>query len=819
MKIVFNSPINSINKTTTSKKYSTTTIHNHSASEISNNVAFCGGQNLGVVTTRIKSNKAKMLNIFKEILASKPVYMTEFEKEMYRQKRALNIIKYKNKKFMELSAIAEYIVTQKPHGGNGVDKQWLESVARELKELDKIPLYDEPKKNTKYNPEDYDFTLINLFQKALLNDNFDLKSVYKEYYGNLENIETIAELSSKYPAIKLPQDPIFNIAHRILNIIPIELHRQHQAALQFSDEHQAIKNDIAIKFTRYIMDLISTLGIDDKPELVLAIGKIVIEEFKEMHSEVSPNPKRKFYTVNTNKKTELITPLERRLLDVNYDKFILTVIKNHYLNDVKLNDIVYEENGKTLKVSDLKDTDYKFEKKSEKLKKFVTDSEKIKLMQRDYPKYTQEELKSRLEFYSNSPLGSNEELFDLICEFHTCRFVAEDRGYLIKLLTTLDKVLDKQLTLDDAVNYLKENNIKPIGTHKVNSAEKQKIKEKLRTEHLLNQTLQGAQEEYLETINNLYANNLSQVVEICSKYYPEKADYSVIISSLIFIGLIKELLKNNDVETAQNKILRLEAYKEYSENDADSIIYKDALVYVKNLSYGEKQGVPSETIKTYVKSFTPENLDLSLYHEAFAQLEDFSYKEKVGQYILNRNVVEGYPDSKELVPYTQMFEKIMQNFSKDKNLATILLCKYHDYYALNEKDKSFINNILKTFDSKNADERIILKEIIENDFINSDTSILVNEGNVPKARTISSAAKQELYDKYRFPNSLLYFEKFEDALSLNARSENSSGVKKIDRNNKKAIFKAEVKITGHDDRLVADNNDYYFNHFLPDGVH
>ena len=61
MKIVFNSPINSINKTTTSKKYSTTTIHNHSASEISNNVAFCGGQNLGVVTTRIKSNKANAI--------------------------------------------------------------------------------------------------------------------------------------------------------------------------------------------------------------------------------------------------------------------------------------------------------------------------------------------------------------------------------------------------------------------------------------------------------------------------------------------------------------------------------------------------------------------------------------------------------------------------------------------------------------------------------------------------------------------------------------------------------------------------------------
>lgn len=781
------------------------------------NVAFGAVQNLSGVTTKIKTNKSKMLNVFKEILASQSMFKTASELEAHRKKRALNVLKYKLKRHNELSAVAEYIIASNPNGVSNADKQRLEGILGELKKLQKIPLYEEPKKS-KYDTDDYDLVLINLFQKALLDDNFDLRPIYKDYYKGLEQVETLKELKMRYPAIKIPKNPLDNIAQRVLNLIPQEMHQKYQAYKEFGDKHYAMRSDIADDMFVFLKGVITTMGLNDDADLLINLGERVISDFKRMNSSEVAGSNQRFAATKPNKGA-LITDLERELLQIDYEKFVLKVIKDHYLNDAKLNDIVYEEDGKTIKVASYKDTEYKFEKKSEKIKKIIVDAEKIKLIQRDYSKYNQEDLKTRLEFYGNSELAGNQELFNLICEFHACKFVAEDRGYLIKLLTVLDKVNDQQISLDDAIKYLKENNVKPLGTHKVNSIERQKVKEELLQERLLNQTLKKAQDEFYSIINNLYANNLGQIVEICSKYYPEKADYSAIIDSLIFLGLIKEIADNNEAEIAQNKILRLEAYKESSESEADSKIYRDALVYVKNISFEDNQDDLVGPVKNFVKSFLPEKQDLSLYSDAFTQLENVTLREKAGQYILKRNVIEGYPESKDLVPYPKMLEKIMQNFGGNKNLATELLCKYHDYYVLKDEEKSFIANIMKIFDLRKQEDKVILKDIIENDFINSDTSIWVAEGNVPKARTIASTAKQELYDKYRFPNSVLYFEKFEDALPLNARSENSSGVKKTDRNNKKALYKAEVKIMGHDDRLVTDNNDYYFNHFLPGGMH
>lgn len=811
--------INELNKT---KLYQTPNVKKyHSNTDINTgrnyNIAFYGIQDSSIITTKIKTNKGRMLNIFKEILSSK-TFKTPAELEAHRKQRALNILQYKIKRHQELSAQAEYIMASHPHGLNDIEKRFIEGILHELKKLANIPLYEEPKKS-KYDAEDYDFALINLFQKAISNDNFDLTPIYKDYYKKLENIETVEDLQAKYPAIKLPKNPIDSIANRILALIPQEIHESHQKSLAFGDEHLAMISDTGEKLTDFIIKTLTDAGIDIKNKLTLKIGKKIITDFKNIYSNGTTKNYPKKNSGNPSKKVEIITDVERKLLDIDYDKFILSIIKEHYINDKKLNEITYQEGEKIIKVADLKDTEYKFEKKSEKLKKFISDAEKIKLIQRDYARYTQDELKSRLEFYGNSNLCNNEELFNIICDFHACKFIAEDRGYLIKLLNILDKINDKQMSIEDGLKYLKENKIRPLGTHKINSAEKQELKEKLWKEHLLNQTLKETQEIFYETINYLYSNNLTQLVEICTKYYPENADYSEIISSLISIGLIKEIIKNNNTEEAQNKILRIEAYKEFIENKDDSTISKDALAYTKKYEHNEKEENYIETIKSFIGTILPENLNIKDYNNLFLELENISSKEKIGQYILNRNVVEGYPESKDLVPYPQILDKIMQNFGDDKNLATELLCKYHDYYSLDSEAKSFVANILKIFDLKDNNNKFLLKEIIETDFINSDTYIFIEEDKVPKKRTIASTAKKEIYDKHFFPGSMFYFEKFEYALPLKARSKNSSGVKKVDRNNEKSLYKTEVKIAGYDARLVADNDDYYFNHYLPDGIH
>ncbi len=783
-----------------------------------NNINFYGVTNAGAVTTKIKSNKAKLLNIFKEILSSQKTFRTKAELEAHKINRALSIINYKLKKHQELSCMAEYFISLMPRGLTNHEKKCLEGIALELKRIEKIPLYEEPKKS-KYDAEDYDVALINLFQKAIQNDDFDLLTVYKNYYKKLEQVETLEELHMRFPAIKLPKSPIDSVAKKVLALIPQEIHEKHRQSLIFGDELFAIKSDIGTEISEFILITLKNMGVNMGTYNVVRIGKKVIDGFKRIYSKGSEKHLPKMYLGKPNKNNENLTNLEKELLDIDYEKFVLTVIREHYINEKKLNEITYQENGKTLKVSDFRDSEYRFEKRSEKIKKFITEAEKIKLIQRDYANYTQEELKSRLEYYANSNLGSNEELFNLICDFHACKFIAEDRGYLIKLLSILDKVYDKAMSLEEGLNYLKENKIRPLGTHNIKSLEKQKIKEKLLEERLFNQTIQKAQDDFYETINYLYSNNMTQLVDICTKYNPDKADYSGIIAALISIGLIKEIIKNNTPEEAQNKILRLEAYKDSIEQDNMSVSSNEALAYADKYENNVSEVNLTEPVKSYIESILPDKLNIQNYSELFSILDNLARKEKIGQYILNRRVVESYPDSKNLVPYTQILDKIMQNFGDDKNLATELLCKYHDYYSLDEKEKTYIANILKIFDYKNVDDRIVLKEIIENDYINSDTSILVNEENVPKPRTIASTAKQELYDKYRFPNSVPFFEKFEAALPLNARSKHSPGVKKIARNNKQALYKSEVKIMGHDDRLVADNDDYYFNHYSEGGIH
>jgi hypothetical protein len=138
--------------------------------------------------------------MFKEILASESMFKTEQELEAYRKKRAFNILKYKLKKQNELNAIAEYIIASNPNGANNADIRRLEGILAELKKLQNIPLYEEPKKS-KYDPQDYDLALINLFQKELWNDNdIKVKLIYNRttYLHKSINELTVEDILSGF---------------------------------------------------------------------------------------------------------------------------------------------------------------------------------------------------------------------------------------------------------------------------------------------------------------------------------------------------------------------------------------------------------------------------------------------------------------------------------------------------------------------------------------------------------------------------------------------------------------------------------------------
>ena len=116
-------------------------------------------------------------------------------------------------------------------------------------------------------------------------------------------------------------------------------------------------------------------------------------------------------------------------------------------------------------------------------------------------------------------------------------------------------------------------------------------------------------------------------------------------------------------------------------------------------------------------------------------------------------------------------------------------------------------------------DKTILKYVIENDYINCDTAIIVERENKPQTRTIAAKAKREILAQYKFPKSLEFFKKFENALPLDARNENSSGIKKTDKYDKKMSIKYELKIMGDTDRLFACNKDFYFDSYSEIGFH
>ena len=167
----------------------------------------------------------------------------------------------------------------------------------------------------------------------------------------------------------------------------------------------------------------------------------------------------------------------------------------------------------------------------------------------------------------------------------------------------------------------------------------------------------------------------------------------------------------------------------------------------------------------------------------------------------------------------ELLENIVNQTGKNKDLATLLLCRYEDYKYLPIEEKSSIFDALELFNEDDTFDKIVLRHIVENDYMNCDTFIVVERDKKPQKRTIAASAKREVYEKYNFPRSMEFFKKFENALPLDARNENSSGIKKTDKYDKKMEIKYELKIMGHADRLFATNKNFYFEHYSELGFH
>lgn len=625
-----------------------------------------------------------------------------------------------------------------------------------------------------------DYVLINKFKSSVTEDNFNLKKTFINYYQPINDIHSIKEFKKKYPKIKIPSKPEDVIARKLESTITRDFYEDLDDAFKLKDKEKA-KELLSSKVLQLLNDNIKIKSQEEKDnaykKLIGPTVKTISARYYKLHNTNSFSSVPEFRKQNKN----LLSENDIKLIGINYEDFVLSVMKEQYTNFKNPNDIIYSKNGTTIKVSSIKDSDYKFEKIPSRIMKLIQDSEKVRTSQRNYKNYTTDNFKKKLEFYAEK-FDESERLLHTIVQFDSCLFGEDDIKMLVKFLQGADKVWDGEKTIKELEKYISDNSIKPTHTERINAIEEKKRVEAIKAENKKIATLHNLQENFDARINILYENNLNYLAEIYSKYKPSNLDEQQIKIAQTITDTIDKNIHGNSLknkEKAQTQLMRVSRYIEYLTSDKENPIFKNAVKYATN-SNG----------KTDI--------------------------EKIGKYILNAEFIKNYPQSLELASNKEVAEKIAQESNLDK--AIEYLCKYDDYKDLNTNEKTKISNILNIFDMKDSTEKFIIKNIVENDYLNTDTSAvakLTNDGSKKAKATMGKNAKQQIFDHYKFPKCLIYFDAFEDALTHFAVNKNSSGIKKVigtsDAN--------ELKIKGHDDRLFAYDNSYYFDEFSINGLH
>lgn len=645
-----------------------------------------------------------------------------------------------------------------------------------------------PKSPSKQQDEKTDYLLINKFKSAISEENYNLSKVFSEYYEELNRISTVKELNEKYPKIKTPSHPEEVIAKKIANSFTRDFYEDFDELLENKERDELFKL-VNNKVKEIVIETAAQKDINANKlyeQIASPTHKAIIEKYGKIKFENG------FSSIPVQRKNQklLLSDNDIKLLSVDFDKFVLDVVKKQYLESQKLNDIKYTEGNITISAGMLKEPEYKFEKVSEKTKKLISSAQLIHTAQRDYENADVNELKKRLNFHANSDTGSNEAILETIINFDICSFTDEDKQNLIKFLRVLDKILDEKLSIDSGVEIIQKEKLHPSGTEKLNERQQVEAAEKIKIEQKQAFELKNIKNQFDDAINILYMNNLNNLAATCSKYRPENNDEEVLTNAKFItetiIGNIKsqenKTINNNKIESV---LMRWDTFNFYKNNDAANPIYLKA-----------------------IKSARHENGDIDI--------------DKAGKYLINSEIVENYPKSLEFVRTPDILSKIMDKTYGDKESAVKYLCKFDEYQDLEAEEKTHIQNFINIFDLKDSVEKSILKFILENDYSRKDTTVLTNlyeNGNETINATISARAKQQIMDKYKYPLCIEFLTGFENALTSFAKEKGSSGIKKTTRNNKAIEYKLELKLMGHDDRLFSVDNNYYFDIFSERGLH
>ena len=734
-------------------------------------ISFKANNNIKFRKINEQAETKKLLKQFDEILASDmdiEELLRMYERQVVAQ------MQQKQQRAQELLDAADFIADSK-HLTDLQKAEKIQSLKKEFNTLEKNLFKIKPFVIPKPVAPEVDNALIRKFQTAIKEDNFNLDKIFLDFYSDLENIKTVDELNKKYPKINTPSDPAFVIADKIEDMLTRDFYENLDRLMRKKNE-QKIYDFVTGK----IKDIITEST--DNPQEIYAQVAIpasmrILDKYEKLRNTNAFASVAQF----RKNKTLKITENDKKLLSVDYDDFVLYVIKEQYLNNKKPNEIKYVKDGVSIPVSSLKEPYYKFEKVPERIKSIINTAKTILAAKRDYENFDETKLRQCLNKHAGSETGNNEKIFERIIAFDSCNFESEDKKSLIKFLRLLDSVQDKEISELKAQEIIEKENISPHETEKLNRLEKQKVIEELKNQQRLNQELNFIKTEFDKAINVLYQNELGSTAGACFKYRPDSLDRETVEKAKFIIDLTSQIDKIGK-DSIKNTIQNWDTYNYYKENEYDSGLFAQAKEYA---------------------------------HKADGSTDI----NKAGIYLDSAGIILNVPQSLEYIPYKDIVEGIIDKSDSQED-AIKYLSKYREYLQLNDSEKSHLLVFVDSFNPKNQVDKFILKNIIENDYVNSDTTSKVKlNDNDSVDVTITARAKQQIMDKYMFPHCVDFMADFEKAMTVIAADKGTPGIKRITKNNKAIEYKMEIKLINHDDRLFASQKDYYFDLFSDKGLH
>lgn len=727
----------------------------------------------------LDAEKSKLLRQITELLQTEEQDVDAAEMTMKVMRRVMNFFRESLKKYEKILKEAELLSENKALNLQQKLEE-IQKLQKRLSQASKFKYNTDGPKNKKQVAENVDYLLLNRLKSAVVEDDFNLQKVLTDYYSGLKNISKIEDLNKQYPKIKTPTSPKEVIAKKIESVLNRDFYEglgEHMGSLKEASEY-CLK-----PISGLVYDIAQKYKVDPIP-LFKAVFPHTTAKIFERYGSIATSGMSSIPEVRKIK-TPQVSHLDLKLLSIDFDDFVTSTVRKHYFEGQKLNEVIYEKDGVSIPLLELRNSDYKFEKMPEKVRAFVKTGEVLDYAQKDYDNFDVNQFRKRLDFFANGGVGENEEILSKIIDFDGCDFTPEDTKFLTKFLRELDAVRVGKKSIAEAVKYINEQDIAPKGTNKLNEIARQKAEEDIKIRQKVSAELSSVKKDFDNVMNILYQNDLADIANSCAVYRPkhiENCEDAKYLISLINKNIDKETKKLNR-DAVEQSIMRWDTYNFY-----------------------KSEGKTSDEVLAKA--------------EGFARQDDGSIDiDKAGQYLINSEIVKMYPESLKYSKYPDILEKIMEKTATSSE-AIKYICRYEDYMNLSSTEKKQLSNFIDMFDQKNYVDKAILKSILEQDYLNVDTPVQIKtSGTEAVTATFSAKAKKAIADKYKYPTCVTYLKDFENALANFAGEWGSSGIKKTGKNNNALRYKMELKVTGKDDRLFSSNNDYYFDVFSDKGFH